>query len=60
MKTVEVVLCSSCKGRGYLLVENCVDYHRGIYDNDKKDCRKCDNTGRLLKITTVEFEKLKD
>jgi DnaJ-class molecular chaperone len=56
MNEVSIVLCKQCEGRGYLLVETLVDYHKRIYDTSKTPCINCKGAGRLKKTTTVKYE----
>lgn len=44
----EIVVCPSCKGRG----------SRRYYNADARDCRMCNTKGIVIKITTVEHEKI--
>jgi len=53
----EVVICSSCEGRGYIVGTNLVDYHKGEFESFRTPCRTCDGTGRMLKKTTITYEK---
>lgn len=53
----EVVLCSSCEGRGYIIATNLIDYHKGESESYKIPCKTCDGTGRMIKKTTITYEK---
>jgi DnaJ-class molecular chaperone len=55
-KTVEIILCSTCKGSGQTSYEECVNYHKREYDTIYKTCYNCKGSGRLKHITTVEIE----
>lgn len=57
--TVEVILCSSCKGKGYNLTDVLVDYHKREYETHRSDCIYCKGSGRMWKKTTVTYEAFK-
>lgn len=54
----EIVLCGNCKGEGVLYRHEVKDYHRNDYNVIPSVCIMCNGTGRLWKITKVEFQKL--
>lgn len=49
----EVIICEACKGNGHQFHDKLVDYHRGIYDIEKKECWDCKATGRMIRETTI-------
>ena len=53
----EVVLCKSCDGRGYVWGSEMTDYHKREYDTFKVSCKPCGGTGRMIKKTTITYEK---
>ena len=53
----EVVLCKSCHGKGYIWGSEMTDYHKREYDTFKIDCKPCGGTGRMIKKTTITYEK---
>ena len=53
--TEEMMLCNSCNGKGFNIYSELVDYHNRIYEDDKQSCSKCNGTGRLIKIVTVQY-----
>ena len=53
----EVILCSSCEGRGYIVGSTMLDYHRGEFSATRISCKTCDETGRMIKKTTISYEK---
>jgi len=55
-KTIEIILCRTCKGSGQTSYEECVDYHKREYDTIYKTCYNCKGSGRLKQISTVEIE----
>jgi hypothetical protein len=59
-KTVEIVICTSCKGTGKIFTDVLVDYHKREYDTIVEKCERCNGSGRLQKITTVVYEVLKE
>ena len=54
---VEIILCTSCNGKGTLTRDVLTDYHKREYVTHVTDCMNCNGTGRLKKITTVTYEK---
>lgn len=59
MRTFEIMLCSACKGSGVIRGDEMTDYHKCDYITHVKDCKNCNGTGRLHKITTVTYEPFK-
>lgn len=55
----EIVLCPECKGHGERTWDELVNYHKREYDTHSAPCSNCDGKGRLLKVTTVKWEKVK-
>lgn len=53
MTQEEIIICDLCNGRGYTKHEELIDYHKREYNITKQDCRKCKNSGRLVKTTTT-------
>ena len=53
----EIVLCNSCRGQGYLWGSEMTDYHKREYDTFKVSCKPCGGTGRMIKKTTITYEK---
>jgi hypothetical protein len=58
--TEEVILCSSCAGKGYIWESEMTDYHKREYDTFKVNCKSCDGSGRRIKKTTITYEKFVD
>ena len=58
--TVEVILCGSCKGNGYIWGSEMTDYHKREYDTFKIACKPCGGSGRMVKKTTITYEKFVD
>lgn len=56
MSVVEIILCTTCKGTGVTQYNEMTDYHKREYNTHIEDCKHCNGTGRLKKITTVTFE----
>ena len=57
----EVVLCSSCEGKGYIVGHgSLLDYHRSDFSPTKISCKPCGGSGRMVKKTTVTYEKFVD
>ena len=56
MSDVEVILCFSCKGTGVTKHDELTDYHKREYNAHVADCKRCNGTGRLKKITKVTYE----
>jgi DnaJ-class molecular chaperone len=66
-RTVEIILCSSCKGEGKIEESELTDYHRGEYRCWDEMCTRCKGSGRMKKTvetyqtiepyTTPEIEK---
>ena len=56
MNTIEVVLCSMCKGEGVICNDELVDYHKRDYVTHVLECKICKGSGRLKRITTVTYE----
>lgn len=65
-ETREVVTCGTCKGYGETEDYNYVLDNRGRADYTRSNewtlklvpCRHCGGSGRMLKITTVHYERL--
>ncbi|CAB4140877.1 hypothetical protein UFOVP395_212 [uncultured Caudovirales phage] len=57
---VEVMLCSSCEGRGYIWGSDMIDYHKREYEAYKVTCKPCGGSGRMVKKTTITYEKFVD
>lgn len=57
--TVEVILCTACKGNGHIYTDVMTDYHKREYETYKTECKNCKGTGRLLKTTVVTYEAFK-
>lgn len=53
----EVVLCKNCRGYGYIWGSEMTDYHKREYDTFKISCKPCGGKGRMVKKTTVVYEK---
>lgn len=45
----EVILCPTCNGVGE------VKERTSAYDSENVPCKKCGTTGRLVKITTINY-----
>ncbi len=58
-KTVEIVICTSCNGTGKIFTDVLVDYHKREYDTHVEECKHCNGSGRLKKVTTVVYEGFK-
>lgn len=56
MNDVEVILCLNCKGAGVTQYDEMTNYHKREYNTHVVDCKRCNGTGRLKKITTVTYE----
>lgn len=56
----ETVLCHSCDGRGRQSRHEVTCYHKGEYDVIWMDCVTCNNTGRVVRTTTVTFEPFQE
>jgi DnaJ-class molecular chaperone len=54
--TTEVILCTTCNGKGVTSYDETVDYHKRESVTHVVDCKRCNGTGRLKKITTVTYE----
>ena len=54
---IEIVLCKSCHGKGYVWGSEMIDYHKREYDTFKITCKPCDGKGRMIKKTTITYEK---
>jgi DnaJ-class molecular chaperone len=54
IKNHEIALCKKCGGKGSTLEEVLSDYHRGKYHYDNRPCYRCNGTGRVKIITTIE------
>ena len=50
-----IVICDSCKGKGYKVNYALTDYHRNEHDIEKYQCPVCKGTGRLEEKTTKEY-----
>jgi DnaJ-class molecular chaperone len=57
-KTTKIVLCSKCEGWGYTTHEECVDYHKCIYETRKTECIRCNGNGTMIEITEVTYKSL--
>jgi DnaJ-class molecular chaperone len=57
---VEVMLCSSCEGKGYIWGSDLIDYHKREYEAYKVTCKPCGGSGRMVKKTTITYEKFVD
>lgn len=55
----EIVICYECKGKGFKLKEELVNYHKNEYDYTKIDCTACENSGRQRKETTITLKPYK-
>lgn len=49
----EIIICDKCNGKGYMSREIVKDYHKGEYEYDLETCFRCQGSGRLEKITTI-------
>ena len=56
----EIVLCKSCHGKGYIWGSEMTDYHKREYDTFKISCKPCGGAGRMVKKTTITYEKFTD
>ena len=52
----EIMLCEYCNGKGYIVKETLIDYHKSEYNIKKLKCHKCQGSGRLKVKTTIEYE----
>jgi hypothetical protein len=55
-KTVEIILCTECKGTGSNTRQELVDYHVGEYEYHHTVCLICRGAGRLKVTTEVTRE----
>lgn len=59
MTESKVMLCEYCEGLGTRVHEVCTNFHTSDYDRTEVVCDRCDGLGRIMKVTTVEWRKLK-
>lgn len=55
-KTIDVILCKFCDGKGYQTEHRITDYHKSEYDVIEKGCYECKGSGRLTRTTTTVLE----
>lgn len=53
---VKIIVCKSCGGEGTKEKGTLIDYHKGIYDYTREDCRVCKGSGRMKKTKTITVE----
>lgn len=56
MRSEEILICEPCKGRGVLMTDVLVDYHKREYDTESRPCYYCKGSGRMRKITVTEWK----
>lgn len=54
-RTEEIIICDTCKGKGYILCEKLTNYHKSDYITWKEDCNDCGGSGRLQKTIITEI-----
>lgn len=59
MEDREIILCYTCKGKGFTVKETLTDFHRREYDYENVKCRDCDGSGRLIKTITTKIKAYK-
>lgn len=51
----EIILCTSCNGRGSIEQKELEDYHKGEYRFWDERCETCKGSGRLIRETVVHL-----
>lgn len=58
-QTREIILCPKCNGSGCHRYDDLADYHKGLYNTKYYECEFCETTGRVIRVVTTEYEKIK-
>ncbi len=59
MKTSSIIICDNCRGTGIISRDKLTNYYKREYDTHHDKCWKCDGSGRLWQVTTVEYAPYK-
>jgi DnaJ-class molecular chaperone len=54
--TTEVILCTTCNGKGVTTYDETTDYHKRESITHVIECKRCNGSGRLKKKTVITFE----
>jgi hypothetical protein len=54
-----LLVCSTCKGRGITSEEVCISYHNNDYETKYSKCSKCDGIGKIVE-TNISVSVSKD
>lgn len=49
----QIILCTTCKGDGFLEKSDLIDYHKRDYKITVKFCSSCNGSGRIIEEVTV-------
>ena len=55
-KTIEIILCTMCKGEGVQRHDEMTSYHKREYTTHVTECKWCNGSGRRLKTTEIKYE----
>jgi hypothetical protein len=50
----KTIICPTCKGDGVIKVGNLRENH----NHDTEPCRDCDAKGKIIRIKTIQYQKL--
>jgi DnaJ-class molecular chaperone len=53
--TQQIIICTSCKGKGFHELNELVDYHKGDYRYWNEICTRCRGSGRMIERKTTEY-----
>lgn len=56
--SIEIILCTECKGSGEIHRDELVDYHKRDYITHTTVCRICDGKGRIKRTTLITFDNI--